>query len=100
MTRRHEQPISFRSAEADVGRTLGQADVADRRALRVEDANAVELVGTHAPAAPQVAVDVDAEAVRRLRLGANDQLPWIGELCPLDIEGVDRARARLALDHV
>src|SRR6185312_15540518 len=51
------------AAEADVGAALRQADMADRLAFRIEDAHAIELVGAHAPAAPQIAVDVDSEAV-------------------------------------
>src|SRR5947209_481473 len=35
------------------------------------------------------------------RLGADDQAPGIGELGPVDnVEGVDRAGSRLALDHI
>src|SRR5689334_14545392 len=100
MTPRHEQTIAFRPAEADVGGTLRQADVADRRALRIEDADTVKLGGAHAPAAPQIAVDIDAEAVRRLGLGTGDELLRIGELRSVDIEHVDRAGARIALDHI
>src|SRR4029078_11918063 len=99
MARRHEQAVALRSAEADVGRTLGQTDVADRRAFRVEDENTVEVGGPHAPAAPQIAIDIDAEAVGCFRLGADDELPRIGELGPGgNIERVYRRRARLPLD--
>src|SRR5439155_17000429 len=65
VARRHEQPIAFGPAEADVGATLRQLDVPDRVALRIEDADAIEFGTAHAPAAPQVAVHVDTETVRR-----------------------------------
>src|SRR6185295_107022 len=65
MARGHEQPVALDPAEADVGGALGQRDEADRLAGRVEHLHAVQR-RAHAPAAPQIAVDVDAEAVRRL----------------------------------
>src|SRR5690242_12126527 len=49
VARRHKQAIAMAPAEAEVGAALGQRDVADRLARRIEDAHAVELVG-HAPA--------------------------------------------------
>src|SRR5688572_2914219 len=65
VARRHEQAVAQRAAEADVGAALGQLDEADRLAGRVEHLHAVLLRVAHAPAAPQIARDVDAEAVRR-----------------------------------
>src|SRR5471032_2791386 len=63
VTGRHEQAVAVTAAEADVGAALGQVDMADRLALGTEDTNAVEFVAAHSPAAPQIAVDIDAEAV-------------------------------------
>src|ERR1041384_5226937 len=95
----HEQPVALRPAEADVGAAFRQLDVTDRLTLSIEDAHAVELGRAHAPAAPEIAVDVDAEAVGRLLLGAFDQHAMIAELHAVDdIEGVDRALAGPALD--
>src|SRR4051794_3283857 len=101
VARGHEQAVALRPAKADVGGALRQADVTDRGALRIEDADAIKLGRAHAPAAPKIAVDVDAEAVRRLVLRANDQLLAVRELGAIGhVERVDGALARLALDHI
>src|SRR5438105_12474736 len=65
VARRHEKPVAMTPAEAHVRATLRQCNMADRLALRREDAHAVEFVGAHAPTAPQVPVDVDAKTIRR-----------------------------------
>src|SRR3954454_3244146 len=39
MARRDEQPIAVAAAEAEVGRALRQVDMADRLAVRIEDAH-------------------------------------------------------------
>src|SRR5271170_4751033 len=62
---RHEQAVALDAAEAEVGAALGERDLADPLAVRIEHHDAVER-RRGAPAAPQVAVDVAAEAVRRL----------------------------------
>src|SRR5215213_5416579 len=67
LARRHEQAVAATAAEAHVGAALRQLDAADEAPFAVVDHDAVELVGAHAPAAPQIAVDVDAEAVRGAR---------------------------------
>src|SRR6478735_1831129 len=75
VARRNEQPVAVATAEAEVGGALRQVDMADRLAFRIEDAHAVELGRAHAPAAPQVAVDIDAEAVgRAARAGIDEDL--------------------------
>src|SRR5206468_8287220 len=61
----HEQAIAVGAAEAYVGAALGQVDAPDELRFAVEDVDAVERLAAHAPAHPQVAVDVQAEAVRR-----------------------------------
>src|SRR5258706_14668962 len=63
--RRHEQAVAVEAAEADVGAALRQVDAADQLRLAVEDVDAVERVRAHAPAHPEVAVDVGAKAVGR-----------------------------------
>ena len=52
------------AAETQIGAALGQGDMADRLAARSEHAYTVQVGVAHAPAAPEVAVDVDAEPVR------------------------------------
>src|SRR5262249_48252521 len=80
MARRHEQPVALDAAEADIGGALGQCDEADGFAGRVENLHAVLLRATHAPAAPQIAVDVAAEAVRRAARLGGDEGAAVGEL--------------------
>src|SRR5579862_1737439 len=96
----HEQAVALRPAETHVGAALWQFDVADRLAFRIENPHAVELARAHAPAGPEIAGDIDAEAVRRLFLLADDQLAALVDLVAMDVEGVDRAMAGLALDDV
>src|SRR5579864_9187929 len=93
MTRRHEQAVPMPAAEADVRAALRQRDMADRLTLRREHADTVEFVGAHAPAAPQVAVDVDAKAVRR-SLASIDQHAVVFERACVaaHIEHADLAR--------
>src|SRR5207244_12203760 len=77
LARRHEQPVSAASAKAQIGAAFGQRDAADQLAVRGENGDAVELA--RAPAAPQIARDVAAEAVR----GAFADIakdPAVGEL--------------------
>src|SRR6266508_5501691 len=89
MARNHDQAVAPDPAEADVGGALGQRDEADRLAGRIEHLDAVEG-RAHAPPAPQVAVDVAAETVRRLVGLARYQHfvsarpPWLPPgLCPV-----------------
>src|SRR5262249_23788665 len=73
MARRHEYPVALDAAEADIRGALGQCDEADGLAGRVENLHAVLLRATHAPAAPQIAVDVASETIRRAaRLGGDE----------------------------
>ena len=78
LARGHEQPVALHAAEADIGAALGQRDAADRRAVGRIDHHAVEFGIAHAPAAPQIAVDVAAHAVRRAGTGV-DQHPLVGD---------------------
>src|SRR6266404_1690367 len=73
VARRHEQAIAMAAAEAEVGAALRQVDVADRLARRIEYAHAVEVGRAHAPAAPQIAVDIDPETVGRAARSGVDQ---------------------------
>src|SRR5580658_11298989 len=79
LARGHEQPVTLQSAEADVGAALGQRDAADHDAVGRKHHDAVELGIAHAPAAPQIAVDVGAHAVGRA--GARvDEDALVGDL--------------------
>jgi hypothetical protein len=98
----HEQAVALDAAEADVGATLGQGDEADWLGRRVEHLDAVLLLVAHAPAAPQVAVDIEAEAVGRAAgLGGEEHLA-VGELGAVvgDVEHLDDARVGCRLDDV
>src|SRR4051794_41175599 len=68
----HEQAVAFHAAEAEVGAALGQRDPADHHAVGRIDHDAVELGIAHAPAAPQIAVDVAAHAVGRAGAGVDE----------------------------
>src|SRR5688500_19375416 len=82
LARRHEQAVAATPAEGQVGAALRQLDAADEVAVAVVDHHAVELVRAHAPAAPQVPVDVDAEAVRGARAGVDEHALGL-ELSPV-----------------
>src|SRR5262249_58208841 len=73
MARGHEQPVAIAPAEADVGAAFRQIDVTDRLAGGIEHPHAVELGRAHAPAAPQIAVDIDPQAVGRAARAGIDQ---------------------------
>src|SRR5437870_5832358 len=100
MARRHEQAVAVRSAETKIGATLRQRDETDPLAGRIEHHHAVER-RTHAPAGPDVAVDVAAEAIRRLVRLASDPWPLVGKLGAVHhVEQMDDARARAAIDDI
>src|SRR5947209_16863080 len=67
----HEQPVLLAPAEGEIGAAFGQADEADRLALRVEHHHAVEVFrlgrgrAVAAPATPEISLGIDAEAVER-----------------------------------
>src|SRR5262249_15157652 len=65
MTRCHEQAVALTSAEGEGGAAPPQRDEPDRPALRIGYPYPPELGVSHAPAAPQVAVHVDTEAIGR-----------------------------------
>src|SRR5207344_741867 len=100
--RRHEEPVAVQAAEAHVGAALGQIDAPDELGFAVEDVDAVERLAPHAPAHPQVAVDVEAEAVGRAAgLGLQERAA-LGELRAAVDHVVDLhdARRRAGLDDV
>ena len=89
------------SAEAQVGAALWQADMPDRFAIRGKDAHAVEFGRAHAPAAPQVSVNIDAKAIRGAGPGVN-QYPAVAQRLAAfaDLESADAARPGARLDHI
>src|SRR5207244_12478612 len=98
--RAHEQTVAVRPAEAEVGAALRQVDTGDQLALGVEDLYAVQAFLPHAPAAPEVDVDVAAEAVRRALAGV-DELALVLEPGAADnADDHDRAWCRSAFDDV
>ena len=64
--------LRFSAAEAEIGAALGQRDAADHDAVGRVDHDAVEFGIAHAPAAPQIAVDVAAHAVGRAGAGVDE----------------------------
>src|SRR5438477_8160282 len=93
-----EQAVALGAAEAEVGRPLGQQDVADHLALGIEDGHAV-LALAAAPAAPEIAVGVHAEAVGH-PLAAVDEHPAVLQLVADHVEHPDLARHPAADDDV
>ena len=93
MARRHEETVAEPSAKTQVGATFRQRDVADWLRLCIEDAYAVQRRVAHAPATPQVAVDIHPEPVRRARAGVDehalvdDLLPPINHIQCNDLAG-------------
>src|ERR1700733_3493951 len=63
MTCCHEKAIAPTTTEAEVGASFGQSNVADGLGGGIEDTHAIEVRLAHPPTAPQVAIDIDAEAV-------------------------------------
>src|ERR1700754_5003899 len=82
------------AAETDVRAALGQRNMTERFAARREHAHAVEFVGAHAPAAPQIAVDIDAKTIGRAAWARIDQHAVVRERAAVldDVEGANRAR--------
>src|SRR4051812_44484378 len=74
---RHAPRVALAPAEAEVGAALGPRDAADQHAAGRVDHDAVEFGTAHAPAAPQIAVDVAAHAVGRAGTGV-DEYPFVG----------------------
>src|SRR5689334_16323984 len=79
LARRHEEAVALAAAETEVGAALGERDAADGLALGREHHDAVEPFAG-APAGPEVAVDVAAEAVGRSVLAAVDEDAPVREL--------------------
>ena len=99
MARSHEQPIALASTEANIGAALRKRNKADRLAFGIEHFDAVEVGVAHAPAAPQIAVHVDAEAVRRALRFRGDQDALVGKPRAVvdQVVAIDVTRGRAAV---
>src|SRR5438552_18004707 len=63
LARGHEEAIALHAAEAHVRAALGKMNVPDRFGRGREDAYAIESFAA-APAAPEIAFEIEAETVR------------------------------------
>ncbi|BBP64434.1 hypothetical protein PHLH5_19750 [Pseudomonas sp. Cab53] len=108
MAARHEQPVTFPAAKADIGAAFRQGDVPDSLALRVEHPHAIEFfqvglgVTVAAPAAPEVAAFVALDAIDGGVVQALDVLaPLAQGAVVLDRDRPDQAVGLgPAFDHV
>src|SRR6266850_6944811 len=116
MAARHIEAVVLRAAEGEIGAALRQADVGERLAGRAEHHDAVEIFGlalelehlaatnirrltlqraVRAPAAPQIAVAVDAKTVERALIRGVDQLGLAAERAVgIDVKTPDAAVRR------
>ncbi len=51
------------AAKAEVATSFRQLDSPDQLALRIKDGNTVQLLRSHPPSDPQIAVNIDAKSV-------------------------------------
>src|SRR5579862_2457308 len=94
-----EQAVTSAAAEGEVGASLGQVDVADRGGVGGEDSDPVQSLAT-APAAPQVAVLVDPQAVRGA-VATVDERALLAQRTVPHVVGDDPAvRDGPRLDHI
>jgi hypothetical protein len=96
----HEQAIALQAAETEIGASFGQGDEADRFAGRIEDFHPILLRIAHAPTTPQIAIDVDAEAIGSAARLGGDENPTVGELVVIDVVGADEARIGARFDNL
>src|SRR6516225_4346467 len=85
MARGHEQAVASGTAEAEICAAFGQRDEGDRLAGGIENLDPVLLGVAHAPAAPEIAVDIAAEAVGRATRFGSDEGATICELVVVDV---------------
>src|SRR6266851_2432794 len=100
LARGEEEPVALGPAEAEVGAALGQQDAADELGVGIVDRDAVEPLAP-APAAPEVAVGVAAQAVRDARPRVDEDAA-VGERGAArdHVEHADLARHRSRHHHV
>ena len=80
MAGRHKQAVAQRATKTHIRAALGQVNMANRQALRIEDPPPIELfrprIGSAIapPTSPNVAILVHSNAIQRARpLGVNHQ---------------------------
>src|SRR5215469_8031893 len=89
LARRHKEAVALDAAKTDIGTAFGQHDAADHGAVGGEDRDPVFGLAA-APGAPQIALDIDAEAVTTARLGGAKLAPVyrlgavVGDIINLD----------------
>src|ERR1700730_18633981 len=90
----HEEAVALRAAEGDVRDDLRHLDVADARAVGVEDVHAVVALADPAHAGPDIAVLVAADAVGEAALAvvlAGGEHPRVLEAPAVDVVDPDAA---------
>jgi len=92
LTCRHEQPVASCAAKADIRGAFGQRDAADHCAVGREHRDTVEF-GAHSPAAPQIAIDIAAEAIGRA-LTEIGEIAAVAQRCAVigDIEDANNCK--------
>src|SRR5258708_12405116 len=88
LARRHEQAVALLAAEGDIGAGFGQKDLADARAVRCENLDAVIAWPDPARADPDIAVDVDPPTIVESGLAVDlhvHQRARLAALVPLNI---------------
>ena len=90
------------SAETDVAASFRQVDTADEPAILIQDGDSIKALLSHAPANPQVAIDVDAKTVRGSAVPGSQERSTVCQLrsVPGDVVGSDDTRSYSGFDHV
>ena len=101
MAASHEKTVSLATTKAKIGAPLGQRDAADQLALGIEDHHPIEVLSSHPPTGPDIAVHVATKTIRRSGSGV-DQRPAGPEIAPIDhVEHADLAvRYRAGLGDI
>src|SRR5437588_555522 len=101
MARCHEEAAAAIAAEAYICTTLRQVDPADRLAGRIEDHDAV-VSRAAAPAAPQIAIDIDAQSVGDASFFDREECPPVCKFAAVvdDVINAKRLRRRAILYDV
>ena len=101
--RRHKQAVAVKPAETHIGTALGQGDTPNRGPIRREDDHSVQLFCSHAPATPEVAIDITTHAIRCAPRPGVDQDPFVAQfsaICRHIVRQDLAMRDSPGLDHV
>jgi len=77
--RRHKQAVAVKPTETHIGTALGQGDTPDGRSVRRKDDYAIQLFCAHAPATPEVAIDITTHAIWRAPRPGVDHDPFVAQ---------------------